>query len=109
MILNFLQARDLSKLAQVSHYWNQLADDSILWKKLCNKNKIKDSTIYNSTVACNVFNNNEVEKNVYKNLYVSDYNLTLNLKIRPLPKPLVLRGHDDHVFKIRWKSNSKWF
>ena len=33
----------------------------------------------------------------YKNLYVNDYNLTLNWKIRPLPKPMILRGHDEHV------------
>lgn len=36
-LLKFVRPKDLYKLAQVSSYWYQIANDPILWKNLCKK------------------------------------------------------------------------
>ena len=39
-LLTYVQPRALNKLAQVSHYWNQTANDRVLWLKIFRKFKI---------------------------------------------------------------------
>ncbi len=40
LLLTYVRPKDLYKLAQVSHYFHQIANDPILWKNICKKSKI---------------------------------------------------------------------
>lgn len=40
LLLTYVRPKDLNKLAQVSHYWHQIANDPIIWKNICKRNKI---------------------------------------------------------------------
>lgn len=40
-LLTYVRPRDLYKLAQVSPYWHQIANDPILWKNICKRASIK--------------------------------------------------------------------
>ena len=40
LLLTYVRPKDLYKLAQVSHYFHQIANDPILWKNICKRSKI---------------------------------------------------------------------
>jgi hypothetical protein len=72
LLLTYVRPKDLYKLAQVSHYWHQIANDPILWKNICKKFKINinlltsDSSIYEFNINnCNNNNNNQINLNYY--------------------------------------------
>ena len=96
LILMQLNAKDLTRVAQVSAYWHQLSNDSFLWKRLCMRNRAREildptSTYYQSASAR--FKSLEY----WKQTYAVHFNTHLNWTTRPLPRPLYLKGHDDHV------------
>lgn len=195
-MLTYLRPRDLYKLAQVSSYWHQIANDSILWKNICKRARVKldvnPSPLPTSSECCDYHrsisysssgetepsadnnNNNELDNsdaesdvlvvettaakkrkqtssksraiksskmkrmsstmspsslsssascsptipdasvrkcapvlsqprcvlntfNPYKRAYLIDYNVTNNWCTRPLPRPIMLKSHDEHV------------
>lgn len=193
-MLTYLRPRDLYKLAQVSSYWHQIANDSILWKNICKRARVKldvnPSPLPTSSECCDYHrsmsysssgetepsadnNNNELDSdaesdvlvvettaakkrkqtssksraiksskmkrmsstmspsslsssascsptipdasvrkcapvlsqprcvlntfNPYKRAYLIDYNVTNNWCTRPLPRPIMLKSHDEHV------------
>jgi len=96
LMLKYLSAKDLSRLAQVSNYWRLMADDSIVWKKLCIKHKMKEVLDVNSAYyqsASAVFR----RLNYWKATYSVCHNVILNWTTRTLPQPIYLKGHDEHV------------
>ena len=121
LMLTYARPRDLFKLAQVSRYWYQMANDSILWKKICKTARTSvddyeqqqrpqpsiDSKLFMIKTAC--FNSTSSSSslspynylftafNPYKRAYYIDYNVTKNWSTRPIPPQTHLRAHDDHV------------
>jgi len=49
LLLTYVRPKDLYKLAQVSHYWHQTANDTILWKNICKRNRVDLNCINAST------------------------------------------------------------
>lgn len=49
LLLTYVRPRDLYKLAQVSHYWHQIANDTILWKNICKRQRIDLDNLNNNT------------------------------------------------------------
>jgi F-box/WD-40 domain protein 7 len=106
-IVEYLRPRDLYKLAQVSHYWYQISNDKILWKNMCKKYSIKKEEDAEETLdetrTHEILDLKEpysflyTKFNAFKRSYIIDYNLCKNWCTRPLPLPLQLRSHDDHV------------
>lgn len=136
-LLTYIRPNDLFKLAQVSHYWNEIANDPILWKNICRKYQIllnqyqeefgdevdicketnddkkqlatndtaQDSSTTNTTTTTNDSNKSKTHSfityfksfNSYKRAYLIDFNITRNWCTRPLPRPIMLKSHDDHV------------
>lgn len=51
-MLTYVRPRDLYKLAQVSSYWHQIANDPILWKNICKRAHIRVETINAVVIKC---------------------------------------------------------
>lgn len=60
-LLTYIRPKDLFKLAQVSVYWNQIANDSILWKNICKKYRINMSILKDN---CPMADNSDSEPDV---------------------------------------------
>lgn len=63
LLLTFVRPKDLYKLAQVSHYWHQIANDTILWKNICRRHRIDlDNLNNNTSMILNEFKENNFDK-----------------------------------------------
>lgn len=63
LLLTYVRPRDLYKLAQVSHYWHQIANDTILWKNICKRHRIDlDNLNNNTSMILNEFKDNNFGK-----------------------------------------------
>lgn len=63
LLLTYVRPRDLYKLAQVSHYWHQIANDTILWKNICRRHRIDlDNLNNNTSMILNEFKENNFDK-----------------------------------------------
>jgi len=49
LFLTYVRPKDLYKLAQVSHYWHQIANDTIIWKNICRRHKVDLDNLNNNT------------------------------------------------------------
>ncbi|CAF0742303.1 unnamed protein product [Brachionus calyciflorus] len=126
-LLTYIRPKDLFKLAQVSVHWNQIADDSILWKNICKKYRINMNILSDGPLSPKSDSESENEfdleskskklkanrngknsKNLnslnflnsfnpFKKAYLIDSNVTRNWCTRSLPTPIILKSHDDHV------------
>jgi hypothetical protein len=64
LLLTYVRPRDLYKLAQVSHYWHLIANDTILWKNICRRHRIDlDNLNNNTSMILNEFKENNFDKN----------------------------------------------
>ncbi|RNA45214.1 F-box WD repeat-containing 7, partial [Brachionus plicatilis] len=122
-LLTYIRPKDLFKLAQVSLYWNQIANDPILWKNICKKYRINMSALKDKCPADSDLSEDEAHDprpkklrtlnktknrspsnpyqflhtyNAFKRAYLIDSNVTRNWCTRPLPAALVLKSHDEH-------------
>lgn len=63
LLLTYVRPKDLFKLPQVSHYWHQTANDTILWKNICKRKEIDLDNLYNNTsMVLNDFTENNFRK-----------------------------------------------
>lgn len=63
LLLTYVRPRDLYKLAQVSHYWHQTANDTILWKNICRRHRVDlDNLNNNTSMILNEFKENNFRK-----------------------------------------------
>jgi hypothetical protein len=79
LLLTYVRPKDLYKLAQVSNYWQLIANDTILWKNICKRHNIDLSNLNNNTSMIL----NELKSN---NGYQLDSSIS-NCKTSPLDGP----------------------
>ncbi|EFX81440.1 hypothetical protein DAPPUDRAFT_50336 [Daphnia pulex] len=95
-VLSFLTPRDLTRAAQTCRCWRVLAEDNLLWREKCREAGIDD--VHQSSLVVNV---NRLQDNIdslhFQATYMRHRNIELNWRVRPIPQPRVLKGHDDHV------------
>jgi hypothetical protein len=115
LMLTYVRPRDLYKLAQVSRYWYETANDPILWKNMCKANRVNvnpelsetdqmmmtmaahGSSPRTSSAVIPSYTYLYTAFNPYKRAYYIDYNVAKNWCSRPIPPQTSLRAHDDHV------------
>lgn len=75
LLLTYVRPKDLYKLAQVSHYWHLIANDNILWKNICKRNRIDlDNLNNNTSMILNEFKENNFGKDSKKESVKEDDN-----------------------------------
>ncbi|KAK4015393.1 F-box/WD repeat-containing protein 7 isoform X1 [Daphnia magna] len=115
-VLSFLTPRDLTRAAQTCRCWRVLAEDNLLWREKCreagiddvrdtlNKRRLRGSSQH-SSLSCGLSSPTGSSQSTapiitpspWKATYMRHRNIELNWRVRPVPQPRVLKGHDDHV------------
>ncbi len=89
-VLKYLPASDVARASRTCRSWYETCNDILLWKRICQTKTIPFKslpTIFDDTI-----------ENQWKRSYACHKHLEYVWQHEhPLPKPLVLRGHEDFV------------
>ncbi|KAI8039370.1 hypothetical protein M5D96_008093 [Drosophila gunungcola] len=91
-VLSYLEPKDLLRAAQTCRSWRFLCDDNLLWKEKCRKAQILAEPRSDRRDG-----NMPPIASPWKAAYMRQHIIEMNWRSRPVRKPKVLKGHDDHV------------
>ena len=101
-VASFLAPQDYSKLALMSRTWNEIANEEILWKNVCNRNQIAITT----NIESNSSDSEYLKKmNAHKRAYIINFNIDKNWRSRKLTNPMQLRRHDEVISCLKFDDN----
>ncbi|KAH8303569.1 hypothetical protein KR018_003495 [Drosophila ironensis] len=95
-VLSYLEPRDLLRAAQTCRSWRYLCDDNLLWKEKCRKAQILAEPRSDRPKRGRDGNMPPIAS-PWKAAYMRQHIIEMNWRQRPVRKPKVLKGHDDHV------------
>ncbi|XP_030561188.1 F-box/WD repeat-containing protein 7 isoform X2 [Drosophila novamexicana] len=95
-VLSYLEPKDLLRAAQTCRSWRFLCDDNLLWKEKCRKAQILTETRSDRPKRGRDGNMPPIAS-PWKAAYMRQHIIEMNWRSRPVRKPKVLKGHDDHV------------
>lgn len=95
-VLSYLEPKDLLRAAQTCRSWRFLCDDNLLWKEKCRKAQILTESRSDRPKRGRDGNMPPIAS-PWKAAYMRQHIIEMNWRSRPVRKPKVLKGHDDHV------------
>ncbi|XP_044250605.1 F-box/WD repeat-containing protein 7 [Drosophila takahashii] len=95
-VLSYLEPKDLLRAAQTCRSWRFLCDDNLLWKEKCRKAQILAEPRSDRPKRGRDGNMPPIAS-PWKAAYMRQHIIEMNWRSRPVRKPKVLKGHDDHV------------
>ncbi|KAH8379173.1 hypothetical protein KR009_003394 [Drosophila setifemur] len=95
-VLSYLEPKDLLRAAQTCRSWRFLCDDNLLWKEKCRKAQILAEPRSDRPKRGRDGNMPPIAS-PWKAAYMRQHIIEMNWRQRPVRKPKVLKGHDDHV------------
>lgn len=95
-VLSYLDPKDLLRAAQTCRSWRFLCDDNLLWKEKCRKAQILTESRSDRPKRGRDGNMPPIAS-PWKAAYMRQHIIEMNWRSRPVRKPKVLKGHDDHV------------
>ncbi|XP_020807543.1 F-box/WD repeat-containing protein 7 [Drosophila serrata] len=95
-VLSYLEPKDLLRAAQTCRSWRFLCDDNLLWKEKCRKAQILSEPRTDRPKRGRDGNMPPIAS-PWKAAYMRQHIIEMNWRSRPVRKPKVLKGHDDHV------------
>ncbi|KAH8302323.1 hypothetical protein KR044_005175 [Drosophila immigrans] len=95
-VLSYLEPKDLLRAAQTCRSWRFLCDDNLLWKEKCRKAQILTESSSDRPKRGRDGNMPPIAS-PWKAAYMRQHIIEMNWRSRPVRKPKVLKGHDDHV------------
>ncbi|EDW85364.2 uncharacterized protein Dwil_GK10570 [Drosophila willistoni] len=95
-VLSYLEPKDLLRAAQTCRSWQFLCDDNLLWKEKCRKAQILTESRSDRPKRGRDGNMPPISS-PWKAAYMRQHIIEMNWRSRPVRKPKVLKGHDDHV------------
>ncbi|EDV95860.1 F-box/WD repeat-containing protein 7 [Drosophila grimshawi] len=95
-VLSYLEPKDLLRAAQTCRSWRFLCDDNLLWKEKCRKAMILTESRSDRPKRGRDGNMPPIAS-PWKAAYMRQHIIEMNWRSRPVRKPKVLKGHDDHV------------
>ncbi|KAH8365418.1 hypothetical protein KR093_000437 [Drosophila rubida] len=95
-VLSYLEPKDLLRAAQTCRSWRFLCDDNLLWKEKCRKAQILTEPSSDRPKRGRDGNMPPIAS-PWKAAYMRQHIIEMNWRSRPVRKPKVLKGHDDHV------------
>ncbi|XP_022212693.2 F-box/WD repeat-containing protein 7 [Drosophila obscura] len=96
LVLSYLEPKDLLRAAQTCRSWRFLCDDNLLWKEKCRKGQIQTESRSDRPKRGRDGNMPPISS-PWKAAYMRQHIIEMNWRSRPVRKPKVLKGHDDHV------------
>ncbi|XP_034122576.1 F-box/WD repeat-containing protein 7 isoform X2 [Drosophila guanche] len=96
LVLSYLEPKDLLRAAQTCRSWRFLCDDNLLWKEKCRKSQIQTESRSDRPKRGRDGNMPPISS-PWKAAYMRQHIIEMNWRSRPVRKPKVLKGHDDHV------------
>ncbi|KAH8329647.1 hypothetical protein KR074_006377 [Drosophila pseudoananassae] len=95
-VLSYLEPKDLLRAAQTCRSWRFLCDDNLLWKEKCRIAQILAEPRSDRPKRGRDGNMPPIAS-PWKAAYMRQHIIEVNWRQRPVRKPKVLKGHDDHV------------
>ncbi|ALC44015.1 ago [Drosophila busckii] len=96
-VLSYLEPKDLLRAAQTCRSWRFLCDDNLLWKEKCRKAQILTESSRSDRPRRGRDGNMPPISSPWKAAYMRQHIIEMNWRSRPVRRPKVLKGHDDHV------------